>query len=117
MGHMFNRCNNLKNINLSHFDIQNVKFICYMFYECENLKNLNLSNFKNNDNGVDMSNMFDKCKNLKMLDISSINIVNNNKTFKMFNELTSIEKIIVNENMINKYKELFKEIKSKFSTN
>jgi surface protein len=117
MGHMFNRCNNLKNINLSHFDIQNAKFICYMFYECENLKNLNLSNFKNNDNGVDMSNMFDKCKNLKMLDISSINIVNNNKTFKMFNELTSIEKIIVNENMINKYKELFKEIKSKFSTN
>ena len=118
MGHMFNKCSNLKDISLSHFDIQNVNLLCFMFDECDNLTNLNLSNFKNNNNGeVDMSHMFDKCKNLKILDISSINIGNNIKTTEMFNELTNIEKIIVNKNLVNKYKELFKDLEPKFLTN
>ena len=117
MGHMFNRCNNLKDINLSHFDIQNVKLLSYMFYECENLTDLNLSNFKIKDRNIDMSNMFEKCKNLKILDISSINIENGVNTTQIFNELANIEIIIVNKNFINKYKELFKELKSIFITN
>ena len=117
MGHMFNRCNNLKDINLSHFDIQNVKLLSYMFYECENLTDLNLSNFKIKDRNIDMSNMFEKCKNLKILDISSINIENGVNTAQIFNELANIEIIIVNKNFINKYKELFKELKSIFITN
>ena len=116
MGHMFNRCNNLKNINLSNFDIQNVNLLSYMFYECENLTDLDLSNFKNNNRNIDMSNMFDKCRNLKILDISSFNIENGVNTTQMFNELTSIEKIIVNKNLVNKYKELFTELKPKFLT-
>ena len=118
MGHMFNKCNNLKDINLSHFEIQNANLLCYMFRECDNLTNLNLSNFKNNSDGeIDMTHMFDNCKNLKTLDISSINIENNVKTSEMFNEITNIEKIIVNKNLVNKYKEIFKDLEPKFLTN
>jgi surface protein len=118
MGHMFNKCNNLQDINASYFEIQNANLLCFMFGECGNLTNLNLSNFKNNNNGeIDMSHMFDKCKNLKILDISSINIENNIKTSEMFNEITNIEKIIVNKNLVNKYKELFKDLEPKFLTN
>ena len=66
-----------------------------------------------------MSHMFDKCKNLKILDISSINIENkdNINTSEMFNDLSNIEKIIVNKNLVNKYKELFKDLEPKFLTN
>ena len=120
MGHMFNKCYNLKDINLSHFEIPNVNLLSFMFGECDNLTNLNLSNFKNNNNGkIDMSHMFDKCKNLKILDISSINIENkdNINTSEMFNDLSNIEKIIVNKNLVNKYKELFKDLEPKFLTN
>ena len=118
MGHMFNKCNNLKDINLSHFEIQNANLLCFMFSECDNLTNLNLSNFKNNSNGeIDMTHMFDKCMNLKILDISSIDIENNVKTSEMFNEITNIEKIIVNKNLVNKYKELFIDLEPKFLTN
>ena len=118
MGHMFNKCNNLEDINLSHFEIQNANLLCFMFGECDNLTNLNLSNFKNNSDGeIDMTHMFDKCKNLKTLDISSINIENNVKTSEMFNKITNIEKIIVNKNLVNKYKELFNDLEPKFLTN
>ena len=118
MGHMFSECPNLKNINLSHFDVQKVDFLSYMFSECNNLTSLDLSNFKNNDtNDVDMKNMFEKCKNLRKIDISSINIGDKVNTSKMFNELTNIEKIIVNQNFVNKYKELFRELEPKFLPN
>ena len=118
MGHMFNKCYNLEDINLSNFETQNANLLCFMFCECGNLTNLNLSNFKNNNNNkeINMSHMFDKCKNLKMLDISSINI-ENNITSEMFNEITGIEKIIVNKNLVNKYKESFKDLETKFLPN
>ena len=115
MGHMFCKCLNLENINLSHFDVQNVILLSFMFGECEKLTNLDLSNFKNNEQKeINMKNMFDQCKNLKILDISNINILNKVNTTQMFNNLTSIEKIIVNKNMINKYKELFNDLSQYF---
>ena len=118
MGHMFSECPNLKNINLSHFDVQNVDFLSYMFSECNNLTSLDLPNFKNNDiKEVDMKNMFEKCRNLRKIDISSINIGDKVNISKMFNELTNIEKIIVNQRFVNKYKELFRELEPKFLAN
>ena len=115
---MFSECPNLICINLSHFDIQNVEFLCHMFSECNNLTSLDLSNLKNKDsNDVDMRNMFEKCQNLRKIDISSINIGNKVNVSQMFNELANIEKIIVNQNLINEYKELFRELEPKFVTN
>ena len=47
----------------------------WMFYGCKNLKELNLSNF-NTDNVRDMEEMFSACKNLKYLDLSKFNTKN-----------------------------------------
>ena len=86
-----------------------------MFSECSNLTSLDLQNFKNSDTkDVDMKNMFESCRNLKKIDISSINIGDKVNISKMFNELTNIEKIIVNQKFVNKYKELFRELEPKF---
>ena len=46
-----------------------------MFYGYKNLKELNLSNI-NTDNVRDMEEMFSACKNLKYLDLSKFNTKN-----------------------------------------
>jgi len=38
MGNMFCECQSLKKLDLSNFDISNVKDMDYMFYGCTNLK-------------------------------------------------------------------------------
>ena len=45
MNHMFYKCRELKKINLSNFNIENVKNISSIFEECSSLKEINLSNF------------------------------------------------------------------------
>ena len=46
MGSMFYNCSNLKKINFSNFNAENVTDISYMFFGCSKLKELDLSNFK-----------------------------------------------------------------------
>ena len=43
MSFMFSECKNLKNLNISSFETNNVKDMKYMFNYCENIINLNLS--------------------------------------------------------------------------
>ena len=60
MSFMFDHCSSLKEINLSNFNINNVKDMSDMFYECSSLKELNISNF-NTNNVKDMRYMFSGC--------------------------------------------------------
>ena len=55
----------------------------YMFSECISLNELNLSNF-NINNVKDMSGMFYNCKSLKDLDLSSFNTKHERKMFHIF---------------------------------
>jgi len=67
---MFNNCQNLIYIDLSHFDSSNVTNMSDMFYYCQNLKKINLSNL-NTKNVTDMSYMFCGCYNLETINLSS----------------------------------------------
>ena len=65
MGGMLYGCSELKEINLSNFNTNNVNDMTYMFSGCSSLKELNLSNF-NTNNVTNMRSMFDGCsKQLK----------------------------------------------------
>ena len=68
MGNMFANCKNLETLNLSDFNTEKVKNMCGMFSGCENLEELNLSSF-DTKNVVDMHEMFFGCKKLKQLDL------------------------------------------------
>ena len=60
---MFSFCNNLNNLDLSSFNIKNVKNMSYMFYCCYKLKNLNLFSL-NTKNKIDMDYIFGICNKL-----------------------------------------------------
>ena len=46
---MFFKCSSLTSLNLSNFNINNVKDMSYMFFFCSSLTSLNLSNFNTNN--------------------------------------------------------------------
>ena len=45
MEYMFSGCKQLKSIDISKFNTENVKVIDYMFNECSSLTSLDFSNF------------------------------------------------------------------------
>ena len=63
---MFNRCDNLINIDLTTFNTQNVTYIVGMLTGCYKLTNIDLSSF-NTQNVPNMANMFNRCSSLKIL--------------------------------------------------
>jgi surface protein len=58
MESMFDYCSQLTNLDLSHFNTENVTNMSHMFEECPSLVYLNLSNFnlKNVTNMIEMFN-------------------------------------------------------------
>ena len=66
---------NLKKINLSSFNTQNVTNMMGMFNCCESLEFLDVSNFNTNKVKF-MTIMFAKCQKLLNLDLSNFNIPN-----------------------------------------
>ena len=87
--HIFCKCSSLTNINLSNFNTQNVKDICWMFYECSSLTNIDLSNF-NTQNVKDMSSMFFGCSSLTNIDLSNFNTQNVKDMYGMFSGCKSL---------------------------
>ncbi len=65
--YMFNKCNNIKRIDLSSFDSSNAMNMSYMFSECYNLNEIILNNL-NTYNVKDMNHMFNKCYDLQKID-------------------------------------------------
>ena len=118
MGYMFWGCANLKEIDLTNFDVQNVTDMNRMFsgchslveldltsldtskvttmYEtfgyCKNLENLNISNLKTNL-VKDMAYMFAGCVKLKTLDFSSFDTSNVTNMAWMFGNCANLEKL------------------------
>ena len=75
MSSMFEDCQQLEKINISHFSTTNVTNMGSMFYNCKKLENIDLSNF-DTQNVTDMSYMFDGCSNLTELDVSKFDTHN-----------------------------------------
>ena len=91
--HMFYKCTNIINIDLSSFSSKNVSNMSYMFYECCNLKTINFSSFETK-NVTNMESMFDNCTNLENIDLSSFDTKNVANMMYMFlgcKKLTSLD--------------------------
>ena len=62
-------CINLKSLNISSFNTQNVINMMGMFCECNNLKKIDFPSSFNTQNVTNMMNMFYNCKNLDNLSL------------------------------------------------
>ena len=62
---MFNKCSSLKELNLSNFNTNHVIDMSYMFSDCSSLNELNIPNF-NTNNATDMSDKLSDCSSLKL---------------------------------------------------
>lgn len=69
MGSMFSGCKGLQSIDLSRFDTSWVTDMNGLFFECEGLKSIDLSNWDTSC-VVEMGCMFSRCKGLQNIDIS-----------------------------------------------
>ena len=92
MSWMFSRCSSLKNINLSNFNTYNVTNTKFMFRGCSSLTNINWSNFKTN-NVKDMSYMFSECSSLTDINLSNFNTNNVRDMNNMFSFCQSLTNI------------------------
>ena len=75
MSGMFGSCHNLKTLDVSNFDTQNVTNMNLMFSNCSALTTLDVSNF-DTQNVTDMSWMFCNNSALKTLDVSNFDTQN-----------------------------------------
>ena len=90
--YMFNKCNCLTNLDLSHFDSKDITNMESMFNSCESLKQINLSNL-NTLNVTNMSCMFNKCLKLENLDVSNLNTKNVTKMDYLFDCCNKIKEL------------------------
>ena len=91
--YMFSFCSFLSNIDLSHFNTDNITDMSKMFLGCSSLTNINLSNC-NAEKVIDMSFMFLGCSSLANIDLSNFktkNVVNMMYMFSGCSSLTNID--------------------------
>ncbi len=89
MDSMFNRCINLKTLNIDYFDTRNVTDMTHMFALCTSLTKLDLVNF-DTSNVTDLSYMFYSCISLSDLDISTFDISSATDIGRMFWQCVSL---------------------------
>lgn len=86
MRDMFQGCEALTSLDLSHFDTQKVTLMSTMFYGCESLTSLDLTSF-DTKNVTDMNMMFGKCEALTTIycnedwNLISTNLTTSNNMF------------------------------------
>lgn len=87
-------CHQLKKIDLSSFNTENVTDMSLMFYDCINLVDLNISNL-NTSKVTDMSDMFRNCFSIETIDLRSFNTSNVTDMQCMFINCRSTKEIKV----------------------
>ena len=94
MGSMFSGCNAVESLDVSHFNTANVINMASMFSHCSALSQINLANF-DTGNVTLMSNMFYGCSSLTSLNLSGFNTSNVTAMNSMFNGCSSLTTIWV----------------------
>ena len=94
MKFMFCRCKSLDSIDVSKWNMSNVYDMGYMFYGCESLKSVDVSKW-NVSNVRNMSCMFFKCSSLESIDVSNWDVSNVKDMYSMFYKCSSLESIDV----------------------
>ena len=79
----------MKTLNISNWDVSNVKDMGNMFYNCRNLQTLDVSKW-NTSHVEDMTSMFFNCKSLTALDVSNWDVSNVNDMMGMFDSCESL---------------------------
>ena len=90
---MFDGCESLTSLDVSHFDTSQVTNMADMFSECVSLINLDVSHF-NTSQVTDMSFMFGKCESLTSLDVSHFDtsqVTNMSGMFSYCYNLTNLD--------------------------
>ena len=91
---MFEDCEALTSLDVSHFNTANVIDMSWMFDGCSNLQDLDVSNF-NTANVRNMLCMFSGCSRLNSLDVSNFNTANVTNMAVMFNGCTGLTSLDV----------------------
>ena len=91
-----------KYIDISDWDVSNVKSTCYMFFDCGELKSVGDLSKWDVSNVTDMSGMFYECNELEFIrDISKWNVSNVTNMCSMFDECKSFNQDLSGWNVSN----------------
>ena len=90
--YMFGNCCNMEELDLKHFNTENIITMNGMFSKCSKISKLDLSRF-NTAKVTNMLGMFSKCYNLEELDLSSFSTGNVADMSDMFWECDSLEQL------------------------
>ena len=111
MASMFEDCDKLTSLDLSHFNTAKVTTMAKMFYFCDRLTSIDLSHF-NTAKVTDMFGMFDCCSELTSLDLSSFNTANVTDMSMMFlycNDLTTLDLSSFNTSKVTNMSKMFSQ--------
>ena len=92
---MFDNCCNMEELDLKHFNTENIITMKGMFSECSKISKLDLSCF-NTAKVTNMLDMFSKCYNLEELDLSSFSTENVTHMINMFKDCESLKTLNLN---------------------
>ena len=92
MSGMFENCESLRTLDLSHFDTRQVRDMSQMFYRCESLEKLDLSHF-DTSRVENMYGMFNDCEELKELDLSHFDTSQVRDMKYMFADCSNLERL------------------------
>ena len=108
MGLLFDNCRGLTSLDVTHFNTANVKNMSHMFFSCSGLTSLDVTHF-NTANVTDMNNMF-SYSNLAELDLTHFNTANVTDMRYMFAFCQNLTTIYVNDDFVitNKSYDLFR---------
>lgn len=93
--YMFDNCCNMEELDLKHFNTENIITMKGMFSECNKISKLDLSCF-NTAKVTNMLDMFSKCYNLEELDLSSFSTENVTHMINMFKDCESLKTLNLN---------------------
>ena len=93
---MFDGCNLLENIDVSKWNTKNIKYMDFLFSGCSSLKSVNISEW-DVSNVEDMRYMFQNCSSLKSIDVSKWDVSNVKNMQYMFQNCSSLKSIDVSK--------------------
>lgn len=111
LANMFKDAKSLQSIDVSGWDVSNIKMMNGMFLNCESLISIDLSDWQWSQ-VTNMDTMFYGCKNLKNIDVSSLTRapVSSNSMFEGCTSLESIDFSNVNSDNFMRYSDrIFKD--------